>query len=855
MKRNRIISLILAGLMSVSSVSILASCVGKKNEPEKQKRTNVYSGEEVKIPSGIDNIIKIFAYENKVYLIYNKGYTITYNENGEEVSRKEGYYWEGDNEETAPIVPRLVGETETAATVEENPDTDGESLTETSEDEQLPDKLPDGWWTSYTSVQQIGAFDIESKNFSEVPFNIDREEDGYPNYYTVDRNGNLVLILSKWTYNEDYTESTNTYKIASINPSTGSVESNVDITDVFKNIGVDMMNFYVNGFCIASDGMYYITDGSSVYILDSSAAYKGKIDVLDGGGWIMSMIPYSDKVLVSYSNASGNSNAVIIENGQKTDVTSEVLKEVLTNGYNFNGSSENKIYYTTSVGINEYDFETDTAKEILNYMNSDIDRYSAANIVVLPDGRVVVAQSDYSGSKVNITFSIMSKVPDEQLEEEVIVKVASTYQNYQFTKAAIRFNKKNTGVRISTVDYSSYNNEDNEYTGALKQLNNDIITGNVADILILDSSQPIESYFHKGYFTDLNKYIDDPEKGLNRVDYLDNIFRASEIDGKMYSLITAFSVCTLAAKSEFVGTEPGWTFEEMMNCIKNAPEGCVAFFDYGRNSIMQTLFNYSMDSFLDWEKGTTLFNTQGFIDFIKYLSTCPEKGYWEAYYDNYDYSNYDEDQERAMDEKYQLRFYKNYALFEFEYCYSINSFLNAITNFATEDITFIGFPTKDENSNGAVISPSMELAISANSKVKDQAWEVLKFMLTDEQGLDNSYQFSASRAAMKKLVENAKDDYWGGNAVSDEQIEWYKSQKYSDEYIEYLKNSRPAFDEKYTQKMMDIIEGANTVSRTDSALYEIISDELSGFFAGSKSAEETAKVIDSRVSIYISENS
>lgn len=849
MKRNRIISLVLAGLMSVSSVSILASCAGKKDEPEKQKRTNVYSGEEIKIPSGINYINTTLVSENKAYLIYSKDYTITYNENGEEVSRKEGYNWGGDIEENYPIVPREEGE------IEEDSNADGETATETAENEQPSDKLPDGWWTSYASVQQIGTLDIESKNFSEVSFNIDQEKDGYANYYAVDQNGNIVSILSKWTYNEDYTESTNTYKIAVIDPATGSIESNTDITDVFKNTGVDMMNFYINGFCIASDGMYYITDGSSVYILDSSAAYKGKIDILDGGGWIMSMIPYSEKILVSYRNDSGKPNAVIIEDGQKTEVTSEVLKEVLANIYNFTGSTENKIYYTTSTGINEYDFETDTVKEILNYMNSDIDCYSAGNTVILPDGRIIVVQNDYAGNEVDITLSIMSKVPDEQLEEEVIVKVASIYQNYEFTKAAIRFNKKNTGVRISTVDYSSYNNEDNEYTGALKQFNNDIITGNMADIVILDSSQPIESYFHKGYFADLNKYIDDPEKGINRADYLDNIFRASEIDGKMYSLITAFSVNTLAAKSEFVGTKPGWTFEEMMNCIKNAPEGCMAFFDYGRDSIMQNLFNFSMNSFLDWEKGTTLFNTQGFIDFIKYLSTCPEKGYWEAYYDNYDYSNYDADEERAMDEKYQLRFYKNYALFEFEYCYSINSYLNAIRNFATEDITFIGFPTNDENSNGAVISPNMELAISANSKVKDQAWEILKFILTDEKNLENSYQFSPSRAAMKKITENAKDNYWFGDAVSEEQLEWYRSQKYSEDYIEYLKNSRPAFDEKYAQKMMDIIEGANTVSRTDSALYEIISDELSGFFAGSKSAEDTAKVIDSRVSIYISENS
>ena len=41
----------------------------------------------------------------------------------------------------------------------------------------------------------------------------------------------------------------------------------------------------------------------------------------------------------------------------------------------------------------------------------------------------------------------------------------------------------------------------------------------------------------------------------------------------------------------------------------------------------------------------------------------------------------------------------------------------------------------------------------------------------------------------------------------------------------------------------------------DRALLEIINEELSMFFAGSRSAEETAQIIDSRASIYVSENS
>ena len=54
---------------------------------------------------------------------------------------------------------------------------------------------------------------------------------------------------------------------------------------------------------------------------------------------------------------------------------------------------------------------------------------------------------------------------------------------------------------------------------------------------------------------------------------------------------------------------------------------------------------------------------------------------------------------------------------------------------------------------------------------------------------------------------------------------------------------------------MNLIKNATQVSRSDSDLLDIINEELSGFFGGTKTAEETAKVIASRAKIYVSEHS
>lgn len=52
-----------------------------------------------------------------------------------------------------------------------------------------------------------------------------------------------------------------------------------------------------------------------------------------------------------------------------------------------------------------------------------------------------------------------------------------------------------------------------------------------------------------------------------------------------------------------------------------------------------------------------------------------------------------------------------------------------------------------------------------------------------------------------------------------------------------------------------MIEIARPLSQDSDEIYSIITEEAAPYFAGQKSAEETAKIIQSRVEIYVSENS
>ena len=863
MKSKRIMSALLAGVMLTSTV--LASCSKQEKEPPKSKRTNVYSGDEITLPADITYIDRIDYKNGKLYATYNTTYTITRNELGEEVERRVGYFWD-DGANDVPVA-NVEPEEEIAAEVEATDDGETEAAAETETEvakqtaetgtpvaatteetsEETSTKLPDGWYYDYQNVQSLTVMDVATGEATTTAMPTDIP--GYSQSMVIGSDGSVNMIYNNYSWDEETQVSTNTYTLVKIDAATGEVKSQMDLSEAFQSAGLDLANTYIGNMQCADNGDIYITSDATFLVFDADMNYKTKF-TLDNG-YINSINIDGDKVYVMYYGDS--QGLCVVENGTKTDIKGTNLTSALSNMYEMLGFYNGQLYYRTQNNISKYDPNTDTITEEMNFINSDISQDQINTTKLLPDGQILIAAYDYSSGSNKLTVQLMHKVPDDEIQEEVIVTLGAMYSNYNIVNAIIKFNKQGTGLRVSLVTYDKYNNEDNEYTGGVTQFNNDIITGNIPDIILLDSSLPVESYFQKGIFADLNQFVDDPEVGINRSDYLTNLFDACTVDGKLYSMIMSFNLRTLVAKSKYVGTESGWTFEDMMKAVQNMPEGMKAFFDASRSDIINNFLGNSMDSFINWETGETKFESQGFIDFIKFLATCPEKGFWEAYYDSMGGNYvYDEEKEQEMNQQYELRFFNDLALFDFEYISSFTDLIYERNTFASKDITPVGYPT--DSGNGAIIQPNIELAISQVSQVKKAAWEVLKYFLNDDGVSKRSYNFSSNISHLESLASSAKDNFYYYNRTDDD-FQWYKDQGYSDDYIEYLKNSNQPFEQEVVDITMNLIKNATQVSRSDSDLLDIINEELSGFFGGTKTAEETAKVIASRAKIYVSEHS
>lgn len=843
MQKKKILSLALATAAIIGSTG-LVGCGKKNTGPVYSRRTNVYKTVELTGPQKAQWIDQAFCTGDSMVMVY----TQYIEANGGAIDANEPAPYADDT----AVAETTAEEADTETTAETDAETPAEAVdTETPATEE-PSMEPDYATTTKTWLYSV---QLDGSGSSEVELNLGlNESNGYFNSIFKGPEGTIYISYQNWIYTD--TESYAQVMLYNVDFTTGEMKGDpIDLTAAIESAGYNKSETYINTIDYNGSELLLTIDGN-ILLCDDKGNFQKKLET--DASWISTMLYDENEIYyITYVDGKGQQLfAVDKTTGQGANITTDTLNDTIANGANLMGYTDGKFYFNSQTGVTTWERATDTVTEILNYINSDIDRSVVNNLYLLPDGRFAYYGTDYS-SKTNKTLvGVLERIPDEQMQDEVILTLACTYTDYYLRKLIIRYNKQNTGVRISVKDYSSYNNEDNNWEGAATKLGNDITVGNVPDILVLDSSLPVESYYKKGVFVDLYPFIDSEENGIDRSDLMENLLKACELNGKLYSIITSYYFQTLVAKSDFVGTKPGWTIREMLDAIAKMPEGMVAFsYDFDRSSLQDMLLSACMGSFVNYETGETSFNSQDFIDLIEFLKSCPEKSIQNEYYENVDYDNYDAQAEQEWYNEYEMRFFKNKALFMNAYVSSFDAFTYTMQQFSG-NATLIGYPTTDENSSGAVVYPNMELGICAASKNTSSAWQFLKYLLTDEQYAKDNYAFTISKKNMQAMLDQTNQDAEqnGDNEWTDEDWKWYED-NYSEEYVNYLKSSRMKYTPELGQKVMDIVSTATTVVRYDKKLTEIINEELSSFYGGTKSAADTAGIIDSRAKIYISENS
>jgi ABC-type glycerol-3-phosphate transport system substrate-binding protein len=352
--------------------------------------------------------------------------------------------------------------------------------------------------------------------------------------------------------------------------------------------------------------------------------------------------------------------------------------------------------------------------------------------------------------------------------------------------------------------------------------------------VIANDPSIIHNYISKGLFTDLTDYIkNDPD--INFDDIFPNLIKASSYNDKIYEIVPSFTISTVAGKKSVLGDRNSWTMEEFLQFKNSLQPGMSMFADATRENMLYNFLSVNVSDYMDFGKGKCYFDTPEFVSLLEYLKEFPksEEMYTNEYWENYDY------------ESAESAYRENKVVLQPTSIYDIRELKYLIRGTFGEAVTFIGYPCKE--GNGSSINPMASYAISAKSAYKDAAWDFVKYYYSNEYQQKLTWGIPAS---MAQFDENAKQSTEKPYYMDENN----QKVEYDDTY--YINGQEIVIEPLSEAEIAGIKEFVKSVDRISSYsedIQNIITEDAEPFFQGQKTAEEVAKIIQSRANIYINE--
>lgn len=671
---------------------------------------------------------------------------------------------------------------------------------------------------TYTSLHQlvgdaqgnIWVAESISKTIFDLPENFDSSTQDPWQYYVSDERQTIIRKLSD----------------------TGAELAKVDLSQYVETSAETEEkyggSFYINDMMADETGNIYISDGNNtVYVIGADGTFLFKVSVEN---YLSSLIKLKDGTVGVTTNSQDNSGMVlkIVDiNTKSWGKDYSVPNDVWNTS---DGGSKYDFCFTDSSSLMGYDLATSVSEKILTWLNCDVDGDNVRFSTVLDDGNVFAISNNYSDDGTT-SFEIITlvKTPRSEVKEKTTLTMATMWMDYNLKKELLKFNKTNPDYRIEITDYSEYNTDD-DYTAGMTKLNTEIISGNIPDLIDI-SNLPSKQYAAKGLLEDLYPYIEGDSE-LSRDDLMPGVIKAIETDGKLYQLVSSFSVMSIVGAPDVVGTEMGWTMDDMQKIIDEHPEADYPFGSYmTRDSVMQYLCMLNMDNFMNWQTGECSFNSDEFKKLLTFANSFPEK------IDESEDGTYIDPSTMIQDGR---QLFEIFSASDFQtYQYYKAMFGGAIT--------FKGFPS--DNGSGNVAQVNGGIAMTTSCKDKQGAWSFMRTLLSEDYQENLGWGYPISQKAYeKKLAEAMKQEYTtdengnkikvsnGGMSMGDgATVEFY------------------AITQEEADQITALVNSVDHTASYDESLLNIISEEAAYYFSGEKTVDQAADIIQSRMSIYINE--
>jgi ABC-type glycerol-3-phosphate transport system substrate-binding protein len=380
--------------------------------------------------------------------------------------------------------------------------------------------------------------------------------------------------------------------------------------------------------------------------------------------------------------------------------------------------------------------------------------------------------------------------------------------------AVNKYNRESQNIKIDAKIFTDIEEFKNKNT-------TELLSGQGSDIIVnrLDLLSNIYRISSNSVFCDLNEIIA-KDTSFKLSDYYENILDYGIINDKRYFMPINYLNCGFYTSQEVLsknnikldGVE--WTWKNFASIIKKFIVENKSKNKYFIDSLNFTQILSSINNpFLDYETKKTSFNSIEFIELLNlykdiYPAICPTN----------------------IRSKYNYIDLLKNDIVIFQHTSQVDSpnFLSIINNsqVINQPIKIFRIPTLKVN-DPIIVWPYYLLSINENCKNKMDAFKYIKILLTYE------FQQTTNNHDYNRLTPIRKSAY----ALD----------------MDYYLTEKDPLQKPLAEQINKIRSSIGVGKLFENEVYQIIEAELPEFIKGSRTAEQTAKIIDGRVSIYINE--
>ena len=468
--------------------------------------------------------------------------------------------------------------------------------------------------------------------------------------------------------------------------------------------------------------------------------------------------------------------------------------------------------------------------KLLDYVNSDLIVSQILDLSVIDRDRMIARTFELSDGVEKNSLIFLERIPDGEVPAKFVMRLA--HGDTDISKLAVRFNRQSENYRIELADYR--NDGGNSPSDTLE---NDFLTGNAPDIVLAADFENLDILSARGAFADFSELLSDPE----RREFLPGLLEAfTDGRGRIYELVMSFTL-----ESLYTASEPeSWDVEGYVRTLDGLSDAHLFMYE-DQSTILSVGLMASLDSFVDRAAGKCDFDSELFRSLLGAAGRTKPFNY-QLSLSGDDLKDYEENRAKP--------FIDGKVLIDRNGAYGFADFLHSTVLFG-DRTKAVGYPSG--SGNGTLIHPLVSYSINKKSEHTAGALEFVKFAA----GIRLGDAFPASRRLADAMFEreegrvyyftyDSSRSYDAGVTLSEAREDITKNcQTYGiapgGEFILVDPSCRDAF--------LELVKGAGAYPTADMRLLMMIFEEAQMYFAGEKTLDETVKIINDRVSTYLSE--